>query len=148
MATPTSAFLDTSALFAAVWSEKGGARAILDLGEARLVDLVISSQVLTEIESALRRKAPAALGPLTLLLDTARVRVAPSPAAEQVASARELVAHPGDACVLAGALGVETDYFVTLDRKHFLDNATLVAAVPFAVVTPGAFLEKIRRSLI
>jgi len=148
MATKTSAFLDTSALFAAVWSEIGGARAILALGEARTVELLISSQVLTEIEGALTRKAPAALGPLTILLDAARVRITPPPDGERLATARGLVSHAGDALVLASALEAGPDYFVILDRKHFVDNEPLVAAVPFGVVTPGRFLENVRRSLV
>ena len=35
-------FLDTSALFAGIWSASGGARMILKLGEADTIQLLIS----------------------------------------------------------------------------------------------------------
>ena len=46
-----SVFLDTSALFAGIWSAKGGSRMILKLGEAGVIRLLVSPQVLDEIES-------------------------------------------------------------------------------------------------
>ena len=55
-------FLDTSALFAAIWSTAGGGRMFLKLGEADAVQLWVSSQVLTELENVLRCKAAGALG--------------------------------------------------------------------------------------
>lgn len=72
-------FLDTSALFAGIWSATGGARMLLKLGEARAVQLKASSQVLTEFESVLRRKAPQNLGALALLLDRSRIELATAP---------------------------------------------------------------------
>ena len=55
MAARISVFLDTSALFAGIWSSEGGARMILRLGETRAIRLLVSPQVLDEIEGALRR---------------------------------------------------------------------------------------------
>lgn len=63
MVTRVSAFLDTSALFAGIWSAEGGARMLLKLGETGAIRLLVSSHVLDEIERALRRKAPDTLGP-------------------------------------------------------------------------------------
>ena len=57
MPTP-DIFLDTSALFSGIWSATGGARMLLKLGEAQAIKLSVCSQVLTEIEGVLRRKAP------------------------------------------------------------------------------------------
>ena len=58
MPAKVSVFLDTSALFAGIWSATGGGRMILKLGEAGAIRLLVCPQVLDEIESALRRKAP------------------------------------------------------------------------------------------
>jgi len=55
MADQPKVFLDTSALFAGLWSDSGGARQILKLAEAGLVTLAVSPQVLSEIENSLRR---------------------------------------------------------------------------------------------
>lgn len=113
---------------------------ILKLGEAGAIRLLVSPQVLDEIESALRRKAPDMLGLLALLLDRSGVEVVSSPIPEAVQDSQALTGHPGDAQVLAAAWAAGVDYFVTLDRKHFLDNLALRDAVPFPVGTPGDFL--------
>lgn len=147
MPAKTSAFLDTSALFAGIWSARGGSRMILKLGEAGVVRLLVGPQVLDEIESALRRKAPDLLGLLALLLDRSGVEVVPSPTSDALRDSQALTGHPGDAQVLAAAWAAGTDYFVTLDRKHFLDNPALRDAVPFSVGTPGDFLAWYRAQL-
>jgi predicted nucleic acid-binding protein len=140
-------FLDISALFAGVWSAEGGGRMILKLGEVEAVDLLVSPQVLAEAEGAVRRKAPAALGLLAVFLDRSRLEVTPAPASQTVQTCRALTGHDGDAQVLAAAWEVEPNYFVTLDRAHFLDNPVLRAAVPFPLGTPGDFLAWYRARL-
>ena len=147
MTARISAFLDTSALFAGIWSAEGGSRMILKLGEAGAVRLLVGPQVLDEIESALRRKAPDMLGLLALLLDRSCVEVVLSPTSDTVRDSEVLTGHSGDAQVLAAAWAAGVDYFVTLDRKHFLDNPTLRDAVPFPVGTPGDFLAWYRAQL-
>ena len=140
MAARISVFLDTSALFAGIWSSEGGARMILRLGEARAIRLQVSPQVLDEIEGALRRKAPDMLGLLALLLNRSGIEVVPVPSPEAVDQSRSLTKHVGDAQILAAAWAATVDYFVTLDRVHFLDNPGMRAAVPFPLGTPGDFL--------
>ena len=134
------AFLDTSALFAGAWSAEGGARMVLRLGEAGAIRVLVSSQVLDEIEAALRHKAPDTLGFLALLLDRSRVEVVSPPTPEALGKCQALAPHPGDARVLAAAWAAAVNYFVTLDRKHFLDNVDLRDAAPFPIGTPGDFL--------
>ena len=137
-------FLDTSALFAGIWSATGGARMILRLGEAGAIRLFASPQVLCEIEKALRRKAPDALGSLALLLDRSGVEIAPSAGQEAVERGRTLPGYLADAEVLAAAWDAGMDYFVTLDKEHFLGDSGLRKAVPFPVGTPGDFLAFFR----
>jgi len=142
-----SVFLDTSALFAGIWSAEGGARLVLRLAEVGAIRLLVSSQVLDEIERALRRKAPETLGLLALLLDRSGIEVVPPPTPKVVQDSQALISHPGDAQMLAAAWAAGVDYFVTLDRKHFLDNQALRAAVPFPIGTPGDFLAWYRGQL-
>lgn len=141
-------FLDTSALFAGIWSAAGGARMVLKLGEAEAVKLYVSSQVLTEIESVLRRKSPESLGSLALLLDRSRIRITPGPSPTYLDRSKSLVGYAPDALVLVAAWTAVTDYFVTLDRKHFLDNPVLQTAVPFLVGTPGDCLAWYRKIIV
>lgn len=134
-------FLDTSALFAGIcWSAEGGARMILKLSEAGAVSLLVSSQVLNEIEGVLRRKAPEALGLLAILLDKSDLEVVSPPPSELIQQIEILTGHSGDALVLAAAWLAEVDYFVTLDRQHFLQNPAVQAATSFPMGTPGDFL--------
>ena len=148
MAARISVFLDTSALFAGIWSSEGGARMILRLGEARAIRLQVSPQVLDEIEGVLRRKSPDMLGLLALLLDRSRIEVVPVSSQEGLEQSRSLTNHVGDAQILAAAWAAAVDYFVTLDRVHFLDNPGMRAAVPFPLGTPGDFLIWYRERFI
>lgn len=133
-------FLDTSALFSGIWSASGGARMLLKLGEAQAIKLTVSSQVLTEIESVLRRKAPQSLGSLALLLDRSHIQVVSQVSEGQLTLCQSIVYYKPDALVLSAAWTAKIDYFVTLDSKHFLDNQQLHRLAPFLVGTPGSCL--------
>jgi len=140
-------FLDTSALFAGIWSSAGGGRMLLKLGEAGAVRLLVSPQVIAEIEGVLRRKAPEMLGLMAVVLDQSGVEVVAAPPSEAVQEHLALIGHLGDAQIWAAAGSVRPDYFVTLDRKHFLDNPDLRAGTPFHLGTPGDFLDWYRAQL-
>jgi predicted nucleic acid-binding protein len=147
MASEPSLFLDTSALFAGMWSSAGGARLILKLGEAGAVQLVVSSQVLAELEDTLRRKSPRLVEDVAVLLDRAQVMVSRKASPASVHTCLSLVSHPGDAHIIADAWDAGVDYFVTLDKKHFLSNTPLRAVLPFPIGTPGDFLSWYRARL-
>lgn len=146
MQTP-DIFLDTSALFSGIWSATGGTRMLLRLGETQTIRLSVSSHVLTEIESVLRRKSPQSLGTLALLLDRSRIALASPDSEDQITICQSFVNYTPDATVLAAAWTAGVDYFVTLDRKHFLDNQQLHDAAPFTVGTPGSCLAWYRDKL-
>jgi len=147
MAARADLFLDTSALFTAIWSATGGGRMILKLGEADAVQLWVSSHVLTELENVLRRKAAKALGNLTLVLNRSGVKIVPPPEPEFLELSKNILSYQPDAEILAAAWSAGCDYFVTLDRKHFLDDPQIVIAVPFLMGTPGDFLDWYRSKL-
>lgn len=107
---------------------------LLKLGESGLIDLAVSAQVLTEVEGALRRKAPAALGHMTLLLDRARWQMH--------------IPYAPDAAIFAAAVAAQADYLVTLDRRHLLGNSALESAAPLPIGAPGDALAWLRARLI
>ncbi|HKZ54741.1 MAG TPA: PIN domain-containing protein [Anaerolineales bacterium] len=148
MPTRPAVFLDTSALFAGIWSATGGARMILKLCEAGVIRLVASPHVLQELEGALRRKAPETLGLFALLLDRSRLEVTAPSSEESLKKALALTGHAGDARVLAAALDIGVDFLVTLDQKHMLEATALRSAMPFLVGTPGDFLGWVRGKLV
>lgn len=147
MAFNARVFLDTSALFAGVWSEEGGARMLLKLGEAGSVQILVSAEVLSEAEAVLHRKAPHALGLFALLLDKSQAQVVSAPEPEIVSQSQALVSHKGDAAIVAAAWAAEVNYFVTLDREHLLNNSALRSAAPFPLGAPGDCLVWYREQL-
>lgn len=142
---PPKVFLDTSALFAGIWSTEGGARLILKLGTAGAIQLLVSRQVLEEIEAVFRRKKPALLGALALVLDQAHIQATLLPEETLLQRSQALINHAGDANILAAAWTAQVDYLVTLDRKHFLENRVVQEEAPFPIGTPGDFIAWYRR---
>ena len=140
-------FLDTSVLFAAVWSESGGSRLILKLGEARAVALWVGSTVLREAEAVLSRKSPESRPHMALLLDRAQMQVGPESGTEALVQALSSVDYLPDAQVLAEAVEVEVDYFVSPDQKHLVGSPR-TGRLSFAAGTPGDFLDWYRQHLM
>ena len=140
----TRVFLDTSALFAAVLSANGGARAILKLGESGAIRVWVGPAVLQEADVVFRRKAPDLLPLLAALLHQAQVQMGPVASEEQQARAAAVVAYAPDARVLAEALACQASYLVTHDQEHLLSNPRL-GDLPFMVGSPGACLAWLRR---
>ena len=140
-------FLDSSALFSAVYSTSGGARLVLQLGEAGAISLWIGRWVLQEVESALERKSPRSKASFALLLNQARVHIGIEPGASSIARAFEIVGYLPDAQVLAEALTSGADYFVTFDSKHLLGHLD-AAQLPFPIGTAGGFLAWYKERLL
>ena len=136
-------FLDTSVIFSAALSPAGGARKLILLGEAGLLQLIIGSNVLRECEEVVRRKAPVSLPTLAQLLGIGRVEISPTPTREMIEMARTLVGYEPDAYVLAEAIRAEPDWFVTHDKEHFL-NESEDYCLDFQIGTPGDLLQSIK----
>lgn len=141
-----SVFMDTSALFAGVFSPAGGARALLRLAELDALSLWVGPTVLREAEEVFRRKAPELLPLLATLLLQAQVQVGPRPGAEHDQRAAAVVDYEPDRQVIAEALATSVDYLVTHDQVHLLRNPR-VAALPYLVGTPGDCLDWLRQRL-
>jgi predicted nucleic acid-binding protein len=105
-------FLDTSALIAGVVSASGAAREVLRLGEARVIDLVISRQVLTEADRNISSKLPSVLADYRMLLEHLALQIVEDPSAEGVREAAGVIHHK-DAPILAAARQAEVDYLVS-----------------------------------
>ena len=78
---------------------------IFKLGEAGSIQLHASSQVLQEIENALRDEAPGTLGYLALLLERNRIEILPPSDKEAINTCKTVVQLPGDLQVIAAAWG-------------------------------------------
>lgn len=140
-------FLDTSALFSAVYSETGGARLILKLGEAGAIQLWIGPGVLREAERVIERKSPRSKGYFALLLDRSNIQVGEEASKEALKVASVVVDYLPDAQIVAEALTVGVDYFVSFDRQHLLENPR-AERLPFPMGTAGDFLAWYRARLV
>lgn len=140
-------FLDTSALIAGLASPKGASNAILSLAETRLITLVVSEEVLVEAERNLQEKLPRAMPEYRRFIATCPLEKAATPSAAEVATAMEMI-HPKDAPILAAAMSGGTDYLVTLDHKHFLDDPAVARKSGLCIGMPGDFLAWFRNRLM
>ncbi len=138
-------FLDTSALIAGIVSPTGAAREVLRLAEARVIELVVSRQVVVEAERNFASKLPLLLDDYHLLLRyLAPVVVEDPPHAAAQEAAR--VIHRNDAPILAAARIAAVDYLVTWNTRDFLADRVRDWA-SFPALTPGEFLRAFRDAL-
>lgn len=136
------AFLDANVLIAGIASQTGASAAILDLGEADELTLVVSRQVLLETDRNLTQKFPHLVGRYHAFIKNVAPLLAddPSPAAVEEASR---VINADDAAILAAAKQAAVDYLVTLNARHFM-TPKVRAFFPSPIVTPAEFLEAFR----
>ena len=141
-------FMDSSALMAGVISATGAARVLLELGGEGALKLIISEQVAAETERNLARKVPAALPAFRQAVRQAGVRLVKDPPPELVRQAAGLVSHQADVPVLLAAIETRADYFVTLNRRHFIDDPRVAQAAGIRIGSPGDALAWVRDQLI
>lgn len=144
---PPKIFLDTSALIAATFSAKGGAREILRLGEVGAVLPLVSQAVLAELEENVLKKKPRYLAVIATVLERSGVEIVDAPAIQTVQMCQRFLDYADDAVVLAAAVDAHADYFITLDRQHFLSNPLVPATLALPIGAPGDFLAWYRACL-
>ncbi|MBU1660968.1 MAG: PIN domain-containing protein [Chloroflexi bacterium] len=121
-------------------SPTGGSRLLFYLGEAGYFRIIAGRSVIQECNDVIIRKAPARLHTLAQLLDATGVKIGENPLDEHTQVAKQLLDYPPDAIVLAKAIQVDPDWFVTHDRKHFLFNPAL-RYLSFRIGTPGDVIQ-------
>jgi hypothetical protein len=132
--------MDSSALFAGVASATGAARALLVLGEAGRVSIVVSEQVLVETERAVARKVPEALPYLRRALRASRFRILDDPPTEALEQHAGLISHRADLPILVAAMREGVGFPVTHNHRHFL-QAGLPEASGLLIGSPGDGLK-------
>jgi len=140
-------FFDSSALFAGVVSASGASRALLLLAEAGLLTVTVSEQVVAETERAVARKIPRALVDFRSALRSTGLRLVPDPASGDVEAHRGIVLHEADVPIVVAAMNAGVDYLVTLNRRHFLDDAGVAMRSGLLIGTPGDALAWVRLRL-
>ena len=135
-------FLDSSVLVAGIISQTGASSAILDLGEAGEIIIVLSKGVLVETDRVFEKKFPGLIGEFREFIRNLAPIVTADPTAQEIREA-ESVIDKGDASILAAAQKVNIHYLVSLDTRHFhTPKARQYLRNP--IVTPAQFLTEFR----
>lgn len=137
-------FLDSSVLYAATLSAKGGSRRILEEAAERNLKLVITPYVLEEVRQSLQTKNPESTQKFDALLNQYQLSVIKNPSEKEVVQFISLRVVPeNDAPILAGARKAGATHLLTLDKKHFLSPNTLEQVKGyFKISTPGDYIRK------
>ena len=140
-------FFDSSALFAAIISATGAGRALLVLAEAGQVTITVSEQVVAETERAVARKIPRALPDFRVAIRATGLRIAPDPSHDEIEVWVDVISHRADVPIVVAAIQVKTDYLVTLNRRHFIDDPAVAERSKLRIGTPGDALSWLRENL-
>jgi predicted nucleic acid-binding protein len=135
-----SVFLDSSVLYAAVFSQTGPARRLILKGLEESIALAISDLVLEETKRNLAEKAPLALPSFTILADLLSPGIT-NPTKVEVLKAAQIV-HLKDAPIVAAAAKAKAEYLATHDVKHLLTHVQAIEqAYGITVLTPADLLR-------
>jgi predicted nucleic acid-binding protein len=145
--TSPEIFFDSSALFAGIISASGASRALLLLAEAGQVAITVSEQVVAETERAVARKIPRALPDFREAIRATGLRIVRDPSPDEIEGHADIIAHQADVPIVVAAMQSKTDYLVTLNRRHFIDDPAVVDRSGLRIGTPGDALAWVRRTL-
>lgn len=140
-------FLDSSALMAGIISTSGASRALLLLGEDEKLLLLVSEQVIVEVERNIARKIPEAIPLAREMIRCAKVQIVRDPIPSDVASHMHWINHPADVPILVAAAKAKVDFLVTLNGKHFIENINVAKNRGLRIGTPGDALLWVRKQL-
>ncbi len=138
-------FLDANVFFAGASSPRGGSGFILELAKKHKFEIITISQALLEAEQNIRGKLNVeclSRHYQNLLEIKPRIQPVEFVTLKEAAKFKELVPAK-DIPILLGAILSNAKVFITLDRKHFLENKKLKKIkLPLEVMNPGDFLRK------
>jgi putative PIN family toxin of toxin-antitoxin system len=137
------AFIDTNVLIAGVNSVTGGSATLLDLCEARVLQTVVSRQVLIEADGNFAAKFPQLVGRFRQFMHNLSPLMVEDPTPESMEEAATIIDRK-DAPILAAAENANVDFLITLDKKHFLNPKTR-QKVMLKVVSPIEFLQSFEK---
>lgn len=135
-------FLDTSALIAGVASSRGAARAVLQLAEIGLIEVIVSRQVIVEADRNIEEKLPEMLNEYREFIELLAPVLIDDPRQKDVERFLKVINYD-DAPILASAVSSGADFLITWDRKHFIGK-DIHTHSNLKIVTPGEFLRYFR----
>ncbi|MBI4009550.1 putative toxin-antitoxin system toxin component, PIN family [Candidatus Roizmanbacteria bacterium] len=134
-------FLDSSVFFSAVNSPTGGSAKLFIL---KNIHIVTSKLVLTEVERNVRKKLlEYHLERFFVLVEKIKIMNLP-PEVDLIKKAEKVIVKK-DATILSQNKQAESNYLVTLDKKHFLQNEVHQFIAPTRVLTPKDLLQILKK---
>jgi predicted nucleic acid-binding protein len=140
-------FLDSSALMSGIISAQGAARVLLLLGEDEKVILTVSEQVIAEVERNIALKVPKILPFAREMILRTNVRILKDPSPEEVRKHMDWISHTADVPILVVAARAKVDFVVTLNTRHFIEDAEVSRRSGLHIGTPGDALAWVREQL-
>lgn len=141
-------FLDSSALMAGIVSSQGAARVLLLLAEDEKIALLVSEQVIAEVERNIARKMPRALPLVREMILRANVQILRDPRPEEVQLRKNWISHAADVPILVAAAAAKVGFLATLNQRHFLDDPEVAKRSGLRIGTPGDALAWVRLRMI
>lgn len=136
-------FFDTSAYVAALLSAEGAARELLHLVEAKAIRMVVSEEVVIEVDRVLSGKFPERIQESRKLWKYLGPEIAPNPTVVQIKPFSHKLAE-GDASILCSAHLAKVAAFVTWNTRDFMANS-VESLVDFPIVVPAEGLKLFRK---
>ena len=136
-------FFDTSVYVAALLSTEGAARELVRLVESGAIRMVVSEEVIVEVDRVLSGKFPERVQENRKLWKYLSPEIAPNPTADQIKPFLHKLAK-GDASILCSARLATVSAFVTWNTRDFM-HPSVATLVDFPIVVPAAGLKLFRR---
>lgn len=136
-------FFDTSVYIAGLRSPSGAARELLRLAEAQAIRMVVSEEVVTEVDRVIAEKFPELVQESRKFWKELEPEMAPNPTANQVKPFLQKL-HRADATILCAAHGAKVSAFVTWNTRDFMVLG-VESLVDFPIVVPAEGLKLFRK---
>jgi len=133
---------------AGVLSAEGGSRALLLLSENQKIDLIVSEQVIAEVERNIARKVPKILPFSRSLILQSKITILFDPKPEALKDRADWISHTADLPILISAVDAGVGFLVTLNTKHFIDDPQVARRSGLRIGIPGDALAWIRDNLV
>ncbi len=138
-------FIDSSVLFAAIYSATGHSADLLRLGITGRMIIVISDDVIEETRRNLETSKPEKLSALSKALSVAGFETVAVSKKKVQEAAQHVVAK--DAHIIAAAKFAKVDMLVSLDKKHILGRPELAEYIGAPILSPKDAFERVSFAL-
>lgn len=144
ISTKTKILLDASVLICAIKNPKGGSGTILTLTRQKLIKTILTPLIIKETQKNIRRKLDKNyLLKFYQILPQLSQSIKSNPINREIKQYYQII-NQKDAHVLAAAKKYQVNYLITLDKKHFFSKKLEQSKLPFEIITPKQFLQKLR----